>query len=97
MSDMKTVFVDGGEYVDRKSYIQMRSDLRTAEENLIAANARADAKCSWREDFDGYWETSCGELHDFNEGTPADNSHRFCPYCGSNLIEVRYEEDKPNE
>ena len=49
--------------------------------------ARADAKCFWAQDIDGYWETSCGEAHIFEEGTPSQNSHDFCPYCGKHLEE----------
>jgi hypothetical protein len=53
-----------------------------------AWNARAgqDANpCKWEQDQDGSWDTSCGEKHQFFDGTPQENSHKFCPYCGHTI------------
>ena len=44
--------------------------------------------CEWREDDDGYWATSCGEMFALFTGRPVENRMRFCPYCGKGLIEV---------
>lgn len=42
--------------------------------------------CLWQhDDHSDYWETSCGEAFFVTEGTPADNSMRFCPYCGARI------------
>lgn len=42
--------------------------------------------CRWTHDEDsGIWNTACGEAHLFEEGGPAENEHRFCPYCGGAL------------
>lgn len=41
--------------------------------------------CTWTEDDDGYYETSCGEMHVFITGTPSENHYKFCPYCGLEL------------
>jgi len=41
--------------------------------------------CTWTEDPDGIWHTSCGHAHEFNTGTPEENDHRYCPYCGKVL------------
>jgi hypothetical protein len=41
--------------------------------------------CSWTQDCNGNYETSCGEMHCFIEGNPEENNHRFCPYCGKRL------------
>ena len=34
---------------------------------------------------DAYWDTSCGEAFVFEEGTPEDNSMKYCPFCGRKL------------
>ena len=44
--------------------------------------------CNWQRDDDGSDETGCGGMWCLNDGTPADNSMKFCPYCGG-LIEWR--------
>jgi hypothetical protein len=41
--------------------------------------------CTWTEDPDGIWYTSCGQAHEFTTGTPEENDHRYCPYCGKVL------------
>jgi hypothetical protein len=42
--------------------------------------------CRWTHDEEnGIWNTACGEAHLFEEGGPAENEHRFCPYCGGAL------------
>jgi len=47
--------------------------------------------CTWHEDEDGLWWTDCKEIHEFFDGTPIENSYRFCPYCGKALVEKRFE------
>ena len=52
-----------------------------------------ETECGWRydpQDFamhpeGNHWATSCGELHEFFDGTPRDNGHRYCPYCGRTI------------
>ena len=44
--------------------------------------------CTWTEDDDGNFETTCGEMFVLITGTPYENSMRFCCYCGSPLVEV---------
>jgi hypothetical protein len=41
--------------------------------------------CPWTEDADGILHTSCGQAHEFNTGTPEENDHLYCPYCGKVL------------
>ena len=41
--------------------------------------------CTWTEDHDGIWYTSCEHAHEFNTGTPEENDHLYCPYCGKVL------------
>ncbi len=43
--------------------------------------------CVWSEDSDGNWESGCGEMFVFNDGTPKENKMKFCCYCGSLLEE----------
>ena len=57
--------------------------------------------CTWAEDWEGNWETSCGEAFIFYDGAPSENGMKFCCYCGKELAEVRYvepgvEEDESN-
>ena len=50
--------------------------------------------CEWTEDEDGYWDTGCGELFQFNDDGPAENRFKFCPYCGGELKAVPIREDE---
>lgn len=49
--------------------------------------------CKWHkdayewEDHD-YWETSCDNLFQFNDGGPKENHFEYCPYCGKRIDEV---------
>jgi len=47
--------------------------------------------CTWSEDEDGVWWTVCKEMIKFFYGTPTENSYKFCPYCGKELKEVKYQ------
>lgn len=48
--------------------------------------------CTWTEDCDGNWETTCGEMFSFTDGSPTDNGARFCLYCGDRLEPVPFVE-----
>lgn len=50
------------------------------------------SECGWVQDSDGSWETGCGHIFEITEGTPAENSFKFCCYCGGPLIEHPYDE-----
>ena len=55
---------------------------------LFAAQARETPRpCTWIENEDGVYETNCGNLFAFNDGTPSENGFAFCPYCGRELKE----------
>ena len=41
--------------------------------------------CTWTQVADGIWHTSCGQAHEFNTGTPEENDHQYCQYCGKVL------------
>lgn len=43
--------------------------------------------CEWTEhetEIDVYF-TKCGQAHIFVDGTPEENNHEFCPYCGKKI------------
>lgn len=46
--------------------------------------------CHWNQDDDGNWHTDCDNMHIFIDGTPAENKHRFCAYCGRRLKQHIY-------
>ena len=41
--------------------------------------------CKWREDEDGNWQTTCGNLFVLISETPQQNGMKFCCYCGGRL------------
>ena len=46
--------------------------------------------CEWTEhetEIDVYF-TKCGQAHIFVDGTPEENNHEFCPYCGKKIKAV---------
>ena len=44
--------------------------------------------CTWTQNSDSFWETSCGNAFEFTVDGPAENSMRFCCYCGGALVVV---------
>ena len=45
-------------------------------------------KCEWKDDGDGNWWTSCGEVWNFLYGGPTGNGMNYCPFCGKLLVDV---------
>lgn len=44
--------------------------------------------CEWSfDEYSGCWDTSCEQSFYLDDGTPEENSFRFCPYCGSRLTQ----------
>lgn len=43
--------------------------------------------CEWKADEDGNWDTGCLNKHVLTTGTPAENGHVFCCYCGRQIGE----------
>ena len=70
--------------IDRPCAASERKDKKTVK--FIPAEL-----CTWTEDPDGIWHTSCGQAHEFTTGTPEENDHRYCPYCGKVLEAKEYE------
>ena len=48
--------------------------------------------CRWTEDPDGIWYTSCEHAHEFTTGTPEENDHLYCPYCGHVLDAIHWKD-----
>jgi hypothetical protein len=48
--------------------------------------------CTWQEDEDGNWNTSCGEIFIIIDSTPDENHMKFCCYCGKPLKQAVFEE-----
>lgn len=47
------------------------------------------AKCEWGYDAgDDVWQTACGQMHVFMDRGPAENDHKFCPYCGKGIDDL---------
>lgn len=41
--------------------------------------------CEWKlDDWEEgeLWNTECGEVEQFMNGTPDENKYKYCPYCG---------------
>ncbi len=58
---------------------------------LAAGKEQEKAQCKWQQapgEYDGEWDTDCGETFWLNDGSPEDNKMRICPYCGKKLIEI---------
>lgn len=48
--------------------------------------------CGWVENSEGTWATGCGHLFELNDGSPSENSMKFCCFCGCKLEETKYVE-----
>jgi len=46
--------------------------------------ANGACECEWKleDDEEGVWYSACGDAWIFEEGTPADNMMKYCPFCG---------------
>jgi len=40
--------------------------------------------CEWKPHEDVY-STKCGQMHIFIDGSPQENEHVYCPYCGKKI------------
>lgn len=65
---------------------QVRYAIQQEHERMRLAGTHA---CRWRDDGEAWW-TDCGEAHTFFTDGPAENYHRYCPYCGRVIEEVEY-------
>jgi hypothetical protein len=49
-----------------------------------------DVRCTWTDDYDGIYSTSCGHdwifTHDLGLKGEQGEGFRFCPFCGKEII-----------
>jgi hypothetical protein len=48
------------------------------------------SRCTWDEDEDGNWDTTCDNKFTLGDGTPKQNSMHFCCFCGGALSQKLY-------
>ncbi len=52
-----------------------------------AASTERAKRCEWYfDEIDGCWQTACKQAFVLNDGTPAENSMKYCCYCGGSLF-----------
>jgi hypothetical protein len=66
--------------------------VRGEEIRVLRGKLREEGECTWKDDDDGVWETSCGGAFVFTTDGPTENNMRFCPYCGKRLETAEEEE-----
>ena len=79
--------------------------LTRTQKRLLAALLRSEPKttfCTWSEDDDGNWSSSCGNAWSMEAGTPQENGYAYCPNCGAQIEHVEHvgvidDEDEPKE
>ena len=52
---------------------------------LVTAPFSEIPRCTWTEDDDGVFQTSCGGSWEFTHDGPGENRAKFCPYCGDEI------------
>lgn len=72
---------------------ELERELKEAREQIDVL-LKVAGECTWKEDDEGNWDTTCGEAFQFNDGTPSENSMKYCCYCGKPLKEVMWEEEE---
>lgn len=70
--------------------LKARLDTNRAQVNAMAAEKRAEHRenmdiCEWTQSEEDVWESACGNAWLFEDGTPEENSMKFCPFCGRKL------------
>lgn len=50
-------------------------------------SAYIHVRCGWVMDCEGEYDTGCGNKHYFPTGDIVENKHKYCPYCGSKIID----------
>ena len=52
---------------------------------LVAFKLDVKQLCEWSGNVDGFYDTACGNAHEFITDGPTENGYRYCPYCGKTL------------
>ncbi len=56
-----------------------------------------DQQCTWSEDSDGYWQTTCQQSMVFEYAKPFEQGYKFCHHCGKPIQFVEYSEPTKEE
>lgn len=66
--------------------------------NQLAEEYKDDF-CEWMQDDVGecVYCTKCGQMHIFIDGSPEENDHEFCPYCGKKIKIAPYQPEEGRE
>ena len=73
--------------------------LFAVEKSVNKLKEKAEQYCHWLqqdEENSEVWLACDDKLFCLNSGTPSENGMLFCPYCGKNLVEIKYEEQFPH-
>src|SRR6266487_3391119 len=60
----------------------------------------AGAVCEWKQADDeesNNWESSCGDIFFFEDGTPEENGIKFCPFCSHRVSQKLYESEPEDD
>ena len=63
-------------------------------QDIRSAIKALERPCTWQEDEDGVYDTDCGNRFIVSEGTPAENSMEFCPYCAHRIKDAPVDEEE---
>ena len=66
------------------------AELYSAVSDLLDEVELMSTGCDWRADYDGNWDTACGDMFSITAGTPAENNMKHCCYCGKPLVAHPY-------
>lgn len=53
--------------------------------------------CTWSEDEEGNYWTTCDNGFVFNDGGPYNNNLKFCGFCGGVLLQKAYKPETTKE
>ena len=71
-------------------------DVKQRIRELVAITATS--QCQWmneEESEDGHcWGTECGHVFYLDDGDPASNSMKFCPFCGGSLMRAYHKDQE---
>ena len=70
-----------------KLYLEKCEEVNRLKEELAE---KEEEFCEWEiwDEEANCYHTSCENAHFFVDGSPKDNKHVFCPYCGRKINEV---------
>lgn len=49
-------------------------------------------RCTWKQNYDGYYETACSQAYDMEGESPQKWGMNFCPFCGRLITSEAYQE-----